>query len=342
MNDDYCKLVSGIILSTIWREDDHTRILWITMLALKGRDHRVLASVPGLAAVANIPIESCRAGLVKLATPDKDSRTKEYEGRRIMEVEGGWMVLNGEKYRNFLSKQERNEYQAKLMAERRAAKKLAPVSEKLAVLGHSEAEAEAEVRTRDTPLNVGLTPDDREVGKVEAPEAPEVQKIPDVPFAPGSPEVPKSGNPKPKCWSPESRAALAHLNEAAGRHFRETDVNLRLVQSRLDEVKGDLPGVRMMIDRAAKKWRGTEFAEYLRPETLFCKSKFGGYYDNRDIPVPKNENDKRVNPRNVGTCEVTTDFVAAAARRSPEYQRSLLERQVAQAANQNTSGIAGT
>jgi hypothetical protein len=115
-----------------------------------------------------------------------------------------------------------------------------------------------------------------------------------------------------------------------------------LVQSRLDEVKGDLPGVRMMIDRAAKKWRGTEFAEYLRPETLFCKSKFGGYYDNRDIPVPKNENDKRVNPRNVGTCEVTTDFVAAAARRSPEYQRSLLERQVAQAANQNTSGIAGT
>lgn len=146
MTDDYCKLASGIILSTIWREDDHTRILWITMLAVKGRDHRVRASVPGLAAVANIPLDSCRAGLLKLMAPDPDSRTKEHEGRRIAECDDGWMILNGEKYRNFLSKQERNEYQARLMADRRAEEraKLAPVSRKLAALGQSEAEAEAE------------------------------------------------------------------------------------------------------------------------------------------------------------------------------------------------------
>ena len=147
MTEDYCKLVSGIILSTIWREDNETRILWITMLAVKGRDHRVLASVPGLAAVANIPIESCRSGLEKLMSPDPDSRTKDHEGRRIAPVDGGWLVLNGEKYRNFLSKSERNEYQRNLMAERRAAEKLAVVSscdKKLAQLGQAEAEAEAE------------------------------------------------------------------------------------------------------------------------------------------------------------------------------------------------------
>lgn len=146
MTEDYCKLVSGIILSTIWREDDHTRILWITMLAVKSRDHRVLASIPGLAAVANIPVESCRAGLAKLSAPDPDSRTKEHEGRRIAEVEGGWLILNGEKYRNFLSKQERNEYQAKLMAERRKVAKLAPVSTKLAQLAQAEAEADTKAK----------------------------------------------------------------------------------------------------------------------------------------------------------------------------------------------------
>jgi hypothetical protein len=143
MTQDYCKLVSGIILSTIWREDDHTRILWITMLALKDREHQVLASVPGLASVANIPVESCRAGLAKLMSPDPDSRTKEHEGRRISETDGGWLILNGEKYRNFLSKQERNEYQAKLMADRRSSSKmLAPVSRKLAVLAQTETETE--------------------------------------------------------------------------------------------------------------------------------------------------------------------------------------------------------
>lgn len=163
MTDDYCKLASGIILSTIWREDDHTRLLWITMLAVKGRDHRVRASVPGLAAVANIPLASCRAALVKLMEPDPDSRTKEHEGRRIAVCDDGWLVLNGEKYRNFLSKQERNEYQARLMADRRAAakaEKLAPVSRKLAGLGQAEAEAEAEAEEKEDESSFCAEPEE--------------------------------------------------------------------------------------------------------------------------------------------------------------------------------------
>jgi len=148
MTEDYCKLASGIILSTIWREDDHTRILWITMLAVKDRHHRVLASLPGLAAVANIPIESCKLGLQKLSDPDEYSRTKDHQGRRIEAIDGGWLVLNGEKYRNYMSKAERNEYQRALMAERRAtAKELASVSSPLAPLAQAEAEAKADSET---------------------------------------------------------------------------------------------------------------------------------------------------------------------------------------------------
>lgn len=147
MTEDYCKLVSGIILSTIWREDDHTRLLWVTMLALKDRHHEVHASIPGLATVANLPVESVRASLLKLMQPDPDSRTKDNEGRRIREVEGGWFIVNGEKYRNYLSKAERNEYQRKLMAERRSKEpKLAPVRKKLAPLAHTEAEADTDTK----------------------------------------------------------------------------------------------------------------------------------------------------------------------------------------------------
>jgi hypothetical protein len=165
MTEDYCKLVSGIILSTIWRKDDHTRILWITMLAVKDRHHRVMASVPGLAAVANLPVDSVRASIEKLMAPDPDSRTKDHEGRRIAAIDGGWLVLNGEKYRNFLSKAERNEYQAKLMSDRRAKQKssrvstmLAPVSTELALLAHTEAEADTEAEAEATVPPTPLTP----------------------------------------------------------------------------------------------------------------------------------------------------------------------------------------
>lgn len=103
----YAKLDSGIIHSSIWSEDDRVVRLWITILAMKKFDGRVESSVPGLARAANIPLEDCERGLLKLMSPDPYSRTKDNEGRRIAEVEGGWLVLNHEKYRD---KRDRSEY----------------------------------------------------------------------------------------------------------------------------------------------------------------------------------------------------------------------------------------
>lgn len=148
MTEDYCKLASGIVLSTIWQEDDRTRIVWITMLALKDRDHTVKASLPGLARIANVPAEDCERALQKLQSPDPHSRTKDFDGRRIKEVEGGWLILNGEKYRNFMSKAERAEYQRILMQERREKERmLADVSKCQVHLAHTEAEEEADTET---------------------------------------------------------------------------------------------------------------------------------------------------------------------------------------------------
>ena len=41
-----------------------------------------------------MPLEACIAAIDQLQAPDKWSRTKDHEGRRIVEVDGGWRVLN--------------------------------------------------------------------------------------------------------------------------------------------------------------------------------------------------------------------------------------------------------
>lgn len=119
----YTKLFGSIVASTIWREDDKTRILWITMLAMKNERHMVEASLPGLADMARITMEECEDSLKKLESPDKYSRNQDHQGRRIEKVQGGWLILNGEYYRRQMSEDDRREYKRKWQAEYRLRKK---------------------------------------------------------------------------------------------------------------------------------------------------------------------------------------------------------------------------
>ena len=79
---------------------------------------------------------------------------------------------------------------------------------------------------------------------------------------------------------------LIHLNLQADRSFELVESNLKPISCRLEEVKGDVEGVKMMIDRQVARWKNDpEHCEYLRPETLFNKTKFHGYYGTRKLPV---------------------------------------------------------
>lgn len=118
--DGFTKLFSSILTSSIWSEDNNTRILWITILACTDKDGFCQASVPGLAAVARLSVLDTAAALAKLEAPDPYSRTQDYDGRRIQKTDGGWMVLNHGKYRDRERVERRREYQADLMRERRA------------------------------------------------------------------------------------------------------------------------------------------------------------------------------------------------------------------------------
>ncbi len=103
----YTKLSHSILTSTLWMEDAHTRLVWVTMLAMKDRHGEVMGSIPGLANVARVPVEACRAAIAKFLAPDPDSRTTDHEGRRIEAIQGGWLVLNHAAYRDMDSDEDR-------------------------------------------------------------------------------------------------------------------------------------------------------------------------------------------------------------------------------------------
>lgn len=119
----YTKLFESILDSTIWGESAETRVVWITMLAMRNRRHMVEASLPGLAHRARVKLEDAEKAVKKFLAPDKFSRSRENEGRRIQAVDGGWLILNGEKYRQKMNEAERREYQRVKQSEYRKRRK---------------------------------------------------------------------------------------------------------------------------------------------------------------------------------------------------------------------------
>lgn len=105
----YTKLFSEILDSTVWREPHPTRLMWITMLAMADKNGEIMASVPGLADRARVSMEDCQTALACFLAPDAWSRSKDYDGRRIEEIDGGWRLVNFEKFRFKMGKEERRE-----------------------------------------------------------------------------------------------------------------------------------------------------------------------------------------------------------------------------------------
>ncbi|HVC17684.1 MAG TPA: hypothetical protein VNE18_10325 [Rhodanobacter sp.] len=119
MEDQYSKLFRSITTSTVWMQSDSVRIVWITLLALKDKDGNVWGSVPGLANVARVKRAAVEKALAILEAPDPDSRTKDHDGRRILAIDGGWHVLNHDKYRNTRDNADRSEYERTRKAQQR-------------------------------------------------------------------------------------------------------------------------------------------------------------------------------------------------------------------------------
>lgn len=119
---NYVKLFGSMLDSTVWDLPNHTRIVWITLLAMKDQDGEIEASIPGLAKRARVTLEEVQDALAALMAPDKFSRTTDHDGRRIEEIPGGWRVLNHDVYRDKLDAEERRTKEADRKARYRARK----------------------------------------------------------------------------------------------------------------------------------------------------------------------------------------------------------------------------
>ena len=151
MSMTFTKLFSSITESSIWMQDDHTRIVWIAMLAMADKRGRVWASVPGLANRSRVPVASVERAIGIFLAPDTYSRTKDNQGQRVAEIDGGWRLLNHQKYRDMRDDEDRREQNRE--AQQRARAKVSKLADSQQPSANSsaqaEAEAEAEARKRE-------------------------------------------------------------------------------------------------------------------------------------------------------------------------------------------------
>lgn len=106
----FTKLFHSIVTSSIWNENDKTRVVWITLLALSDKDGFVGASVGGLAHAARVSKEDCQVALECLMSPDDDSRDPAFAGQRVEKSEGGFTILNYRKKWELGRQLDRTEY----------------------------------------------------------------------------------------------------------------------------------------------------------------------------------------------------------------------------------------
>jgi hypothetical protein len=103
----YNKLFTRILDGSIWLEDDATRIVWITLLAVMDENGFCpFASPANVAIRARVAPAVAIAALKKFESPDPLTPEAEHEGRRIKRVPGGYMVLNAVKHREQVTREE--------------------------------------------------------------------------------------------------------------------------------------------------------------------------------------------------------------------------------------------
>jgi hypothetical protein len=75
--------------------------VWIAFLAACGPDGVARVSAVFISSVCRLDPTVVRKAITRLEAPDPDSRSEAFEGRRIKKVDGGWFIVNYEKYRAF-------------------------------------------------------------------------------------------------------------------------------------------------------------------------------------------------------------------------------------------------
>jgi uncharacterized phage protein (TIGR02220 family) len=281
----YCKLFASLYQGTL-RGKAHEILVFTNLLACCDQEGCVDKHFRSIADEVGLTVEEVKVAIQNLESPDPESRSQECDGARIVRLQihrnWGWKVVNYLKYRAIRNEEDRREQNRRAQAVFRARHaENRPMSAKISQSKPQKAHTDTEGDVDISNLQYTYCPDS-DVSKAS----------------------PQGGS---QSYHPDSRTALHWLNEKSGKHFRELDSNLKFISARLCEEGVDIEGVKLMIERQCKMWKGTNMAEYLRPETLFNKTKFDSYFSARELPVKainqgnQNENRKSVSEqRNEG------------------------------------------
>lgn len=120
----WAPLWSSIVDSSVWDEPDYVVKIFLTMIALKDSDHIYRGTAYNLSTRSRKTEVEVLEALRILSSPDsKRVGHQEFEGRRIRAVEEGWLILNGEKYREQVQIEMRRARNRRAQAAYRAKKK---------------------------------------------------------------------------------------------------------------------------------------------------------------------------------------------------------------------------
>lgn len=199
-----------------------------------------------------IPLEIIRQGIEALEQPDTASRSPALEGRRIVRLsehrEWGWNVVNYGHYRKIRSEDERREYMRLYQRKRREAvksdvnKSTPDIQNQPIAVSSRQYAVSSKQKVKDT---VGLTPD-----------------------------AAQQKNSKLRQTAAE---IIKFLNAKAGRSFDLNGANAEFVIARMKEGATE-EDLRAVVAKKCREWGSDEkMSAYLRPATLFNRTKFASY-----------------------------------------------------------------
>jgi uncharacterized phage protein (TIGR02220 family) len=74
---------------------------------------------------------------------------------------------------------------------------------------------------------------------------------------------------------------IEYLNSKTGATFSTRGSNINLIASRISE-GFTISDFKLVIDKKTEDWKGSDYEKYLRPITLFAKTKFENYLNSKD------------------------------------------------------------
>jgi uncharacterized phage protein (TIGR02220 family) len=250
----------------------------------------------GLARRIGIGKPEVEAALDKLQQPDPDSRDSSFEGRRILKIEDGYIILNFMKYREF---DHTASERAKRYRDRKKIKDASRVTTVTVTRDVTQAEADVEVEDHSSlPLHTNtsleidprqaenVTRDERDVTRDDTMEVP----LPEDPDEEDSASLlvlreslaktggsASAGARKAKLKS-EATELLEFLNWRVAKNFKPVEATLKPIINRLAE-GADIATCKAIIVRRWRLWSTDEkMQEYLRPATIFAKQNFWNYH----------------------------------------------------------------